>query len=90
VFLKRFGFQGDWVKNEDYLPDFDAAVRRWGKWTSEVMTRVNLRRNLEEFHAETSLDQFSDTWRLHENGPRNSHGLPAVSFAPNTRRNNKL
>jgi Domain of unknown function (DUF4157) len=32
--LKRYGFKGSWVKNEDYLKDFDAAVAKWGKASS--------------------------------------------------------
>jgi hypothetical protein len=29
--LKPYGFQGSWVKDQAYLNDFDAAVRKWGK-----------------------------------------------------------
>ncbi len=29
--LKRYGFRGSWTKEEAYLDDFDAAVRKWGK-----------------------------------------------------------
>ena len=29
--LKPYGFRGSWVKEEAYLDDFDAAVRKWGK-----------------------------------------------------------
>jgi hypothetical protein len=29
--LKPYGFKGSWAKDQDYLNDFDAAVRKWGK-----------------------------------------------------------
>jgi hypothetical protein len=29
--LEPYGFRGSWVKEEAYLDDFDAAVRKWGK-----------------------------------------------------------
>lgn len=29
--LAHYGFQGSWVKKEDYFADFDQAVQKWGK-----------------------------------------------------------
>jgi hypothetical protein len=29
--LQPYGFRGCWVKDQDYLDDFDAAVQKWGK-----------------------------------------------------------
>ena len=31
--LSPYGFQGSWTKDEAYLADFDAAVKKWGKAT---------------------------------------------------------
>ena len=33
--LAPYGFQGSWERNEDYLPDFDAAIERWREQVKE-------------------------------------------------------
>ena len=33
--LAPYGFQGSWERDEDYLPDFDAAIERWREQVKE-------------------------------------------------------
>jgi hypothetical protein len=40
--LEPYGFAGSWVKEHDYLTDFDAAIRKWGRASVYSGARVHL------------------------------------------------